>query len=363
MTVPPAGQRPSASRKQMLERLRGRAPLASDVAGGACGENRRGECAAAKSAVASRQASRSSVAATRRSRLAARAVGHQRRHGLGDRQRFLRRFQQPAAALGDVVGIFLVARIAQRPVQLAQHQLREPDHGIERGAQLVAHLGHQLAQARCRCRGWSLSGAWPRLPLPAGSASAAATPCPSPSGRPGASPAAPPIGPPAAAAGSCQAVVTRMAETGQVERGCQPALAGPAAQCRQRAARALPISCSAAVQRMDGVPRGWGDVPGVIPVPRPNCMKCCPERIRRRNKPHESHQSLCSEPQSLVEVAKRPRGEIMAAVSDTRVSTPASWTTISNTSATAAWPWRCAAASSWRLRRRSASSAFQLRKA
>ena len=85
--------------------------------------------------------------ATSRSRLPRRAVGHQRRHGLGDRQRLLGRFQQPAAALGDVVGVFLVAGVAERPVQLAQHHLGEADHGVERRAQLVAHLRHQLAQA------------------------------------------------------------------------------------------------------------------------------------------------------------------------------------------------------------------------
>ena len=45
--------------------------------------------------------------------LGAGPVGHQRRHRLGDGQGLLGRLQQPSAALGDVVGVFLVAGVAR----------------------------------------------------------------------------------------------------------------------------------------------------------------------------------------------------------------------------------------------------------
>ena len=53
------------------------------------------------------------------------------RSWLGDGQRILRRFEQPAAAFADVVGIFLIATVAKRAVQLARHDVGEADHRIE----------------------------------------------------------------------------------------------------------------------------------------------------------------------------------------------------------------------------------------
>jgi hypothetical protein len=49
-----------------------------------------------------------------------------------------------------MVGVLLVTGVSQRPVQLAQHDVGEADHGIERRAQLMAHLRHQLADAAGR---------------------------------------------------------------------------------------------------------------------------------------------------------------------------------------------------------------------
>ena len=141
--------------EEMLQRLHGRAQLASDVTGGAGGEDetrrRALQCRCCRLPCVAQQSRGGASLAP-----CVPAVGQQRRHCLGHRQRLLRRLQQPSPALGDVVGIFLVAGITQRPMQLVQHQLREADDGIERGAQLVAHLRHQLAQAgRRRRRGFA----------------------------------------------------------------------------------------------------------------------------------------------------------------------------------------------------------------
>ena len=135
--------------QEMLQRLHRRAPLAQHVAR-RTGRQRqarlgcpgRGTCV--PPCIAQQRRGSKALA------LAGSPVGHQRRHRLGDGQRLLRGLQQASAALADVVGVFLVAAAAQGPMQLAQHHVGEPDHGVERSAQLVAHLRHQLAQTTRR---------------------------------------------------------------------------------------------------------------------------------------------------------------------------------------------------------------------
>src|SRR3546814_12481875 len=47
-------------------------------------------------------------------------------------------------ALVDVGGIALVLRAAERAQQLALHDFREADDGVQRRAQLMAHVGQEL---------------------------------------------------------------------------------------------------------------------------------------------------------------------------------------------------------------------------
>ena len=52
--------------------------------------------------------------------------------------------QQVLAAFMDEPRIVAVARFAERAEQLAVENLGEADHGVERRAQLVAHIGEEL---------------------------------------------------------------------------------------------------------------------------------------------------------------------------------------------------------------------------
>ena len=158
------------------------------------------------------QASRTREPASQTLARALHAVGDQRRHGLGDGQRILGRFQQAAAALADVVCVLLIAGMAERAVQLAQHHLGEADHRIERRAQLVAHLRHQIAQAvRTALRHRRTDAGVGRGASVIAHRSASRPPPRrrSPSGRPGAAPASPAMVAPAASV-PCQAVISRM---------------------------------------------------------------------------------------------------------------------------------------------------------
>ena len=52
--------------------------------------------------------------------------------------------EQIGAAAVDVAGIFLIFGVAERAEQTLLHHLGEADHGVERGAQLVADIGEEL---------------------------------------------------------------------------------------------------------------------------------------------------------------------------------------------------------------------------
>ena len=53
--------------------------------------------------------------------------------------------EQVEAAAADVAGVVAVAFIAERAEHLALHHLGEPDDGVQWRAQLVAHLGQEVA--------------------------------------------------------------------------------------------------------------------------------------------------------------------------------------------------------------------------
>jgi len=52
--------------------------------------------------------------------------------------------QQIISAGHDVVAVLLIFLGAQRPEHAAAHYFREADNGVERGAQLVAHVGQKF---------------------------------------------------------------------------------------------------------------------------------------------------------------------------------------------------------------------------
>jgi hypothetical protein len=66
--------------------------------------------------------------------------------------------QQVLPARMDVVEVVLVFGVADRPKHFAAHQFREPENGVERGSQLMAHVGEKLGF--CHVGGF---GAPPRL--------------------------------------------------------------------------------------------------------------------------------------------------------------------------------------------------------
>ena len=49
------------------------------------------------------------------------------------------------AAAGDILDVGGIARIAHRPEHLLVHDVGEADDGVERRAQLMAHIGQELA--------------------------------------------------------------------------------------------------------------------------------------------------------------------------------------------------------------------------
>ena len=53
----------------------------------------------------------------------------------------------------DQPRIVAIARFAERAEQLAIEDLREADHGVERRAQLVAHIGEELRLGAARALG------------------------------------------------------------------------------------------------------------------------------------------------------------------------------------------------------------------
>src|SRR3546814_2447831 len=63
---------------------------------------------------------------------------------LGDVENVVDQGQQVLRALVDVGGIALVLRAAERAQQLALHDFREADDGVQRRAQLMAHVGQEL---------------------------------------------------------------------------------------------------------------------------------------------------------------------------------------------------------------------------
>ena len=63
----------------------------------------------------------------------------QGRHG----ERVLGGFQELASAVADVAGVFAIARVSDGSEQLGVHDVGKADDGIERGAQIVAHLSQE----------------------------------------------------------------------------------------------------------------------------------------------------------------------------------------------------------------------------
>ncbi len=57
---------------------------------------------------------------------------------------FVDQAEQVLAGIVDVVRVFLVGRHGVRPENLALHHLGEAEDGVERRAQLVAHLREEL---------------------------------------------------------------------------------------------------------------------------------------------------------------------------------------------------------------------------
>ena len=56
----------------------------------------------------------------------------------------------------DVLEVFLVALVADRPESLLQHHLGKADDGVERRADLVADLGQEIRFLRARLLGRAL---------------------------------------------------------------------------------------------------------------------------------------------------------------------------------------------------------------
>ncbi len=91
-----------------------------------------------------------------RGSLAAAGIGRER----GQRQRVLGGFQKIGGAVADVLGVVLVALVAERAEQLEHHQLREADDGIERRAQVVVDAGHELGPGPVALRREAAALAW-----------------------------------------------------------------------------------------------------------------------------------------------------------------------------------------------------------
>ncbi len=240
-------------------------------------------------------------------------VRHHGRHGLGDRQRVLRRPQQLAAAFADMSRIFLVPGVSQRPVELPQHHFGKADHGIEGRAQLMAHLGQKLVYAG---RGRCVVGGLESLLLSAASQREERG-C-----RAGRHQKrqmqrrqAPDRGQPRDARivpahghDQCQTEeVQRRRPSGQplpidpeVDRMCRPM---PAPRCS-----------IASAPGWNRVPP-WGDVPSVIPRPSTGFSeKAAQNRIQRRNTPANHYVTLTDSPRCCRE-AKSVCGKNMATVS------------------------------------------------
>ena len=202
-------------------------------------------------------------------------VGHQRRHRGCNRERVLRGLEQPPAALADVGRIFLIAGVAERAMQFAQHHFGEADHGIERRAQLVAHLGQKLracaaaAIRPCAAGAGPLAGAQRkerRRGTGGDQEHEVQRRQPAARLRPLRVPSCHAMATISARAKRCSAAAPRASHGQSILR---PTL--PAAKTMRRALNS-PLRPPTVA---DGLPP-WGDVPGVIPAPRPICQKLLP---------------------------------------------------------------------------------------